>query len=466
MEFLRATHDLSREDDVELMTTLTFYGGIGEIGGNKVLLEDRNTRVWFDFGQSFTSGSDYFIDWLQPRGVAGAKDYFEFDLLPKIPGLYSRDSLKLTDLKYREPEFDAIFISHPHFDHIAHIAFVDESIPIYLSKVGRAIVEAWEQSSTQADFGEHKYFPFEPGKKIKVGSLEVLPLEVDHSIPGACGFIAYTSEGAVVYTGDFRKHGPRATMTEEFVERAAEERPAAMVCEGTRVTPKEERGYVGGEEEVRQESDRIVAEAKKLVVATFYGRDVDRMATFAKVAKDSGRQFAVSTRTALLLTMLERIGMEVPRLGHDFLVYARRKAAGEFEEMDYYKWERPFIKDAVNFEHVNCHQGELLLNLDFYHFAELVDIHPDPGGHFIHSMSEPYSEEDLEAEVMQNWLRHFELRFHQIHASGHCSRREIEALVKEVNPKHVIPVHTEGSEIFRKVLSNVIVPKYGEPIKF
>jgi len=35
------------------MVSLTFYGGVDEIGGNKVLLEDGDVRVFFGFGQSF-----------------------------------------------------------------------------------------------------------------------------------------------------------------------------------------------------------------------------------------------------------------------------------------------------------------------------------------------------------------------------------------------------------------------------
>ena len=116
------------------MTSLTFHGGINEIGGNKILLEDRDTKVWFDFGESFTCGEGYFIDFLQARKVAGAKDYFEFNLLPKIRGLYSRDALRFTDLKYEEPKFDAFFLSHVHFDHIAHIKFIHEQIPVYLGE--------------------------------------------------------------------------------------------------------------------------------------------------------------------------------------------------------------------------------------------------------------------------------------------------------------------------------------------
>jgi ribonuclease J len=36
------------------MVKLTFYGGVNEIGGNKILLEDKKTRIILDFGQSFT----------------------------------------------------------------------------------------------------------------------------------------------------------------------------------------------------------------------------------------------------------------------------------------------------------------------------------------------------------------------------------------------------------------------------
>jgi mRNA degradation ribonuclease J1/J2 len=38
---------------VKNATTLTFYGGVNEIGGNKILLQDGDTRVFFDFGMSF-----------------------------------------------------------------------------------------------------------------------------------------------------------------------------------------------------------------------------------------------------------------------------------------------------------------------------------------------------------------------------------------------------------------------------
>jgi ribonuclease J len=48
------------------MVKLTFYGGVIEIGGNKILLEDKGTKIFLDFGQFFTFGSEFFTYLLQP----------------------------------------------------------------------------------------------------------------------------------------------------------------------------------------------------------------------------------------------------------------------------------------------------------------------------------------------------------------------------------------------------------------
>jgi len=50
-----------------LMTSLTFYGGVNEIGGNKILLKDKDTKVFLDFGKSFSRRANYFEEYLNPR---------------------------------------------------------------------------------------------------------------------------------------------------------------------------------------------------------------------------------------------------------------------------------------------------------------------------------------------------------------------------------------------------------------
>ena len=115
----------------------------------------------------------------------------------------------------------------------------------------------------------------------------------------------------------------------------------------------------------------------------------------------------------------------------------------------------------VNYEYVHENQHNLIMNLDFYHFTELIDIKPERGSIFVHSMSEPFSEEDLEAKAMQNWLNHFGMKFHQLHSSGHLSKGQLIALIDEINPKKVFPIHTENQRLFKKLFDQIQMVEYG-----
>jgi len=126
---------------------ITPYGGVCEVGGNKILLEDGDTRVFLDFGMSFSAKQRYFEEFLQPRKLNGLGDFLETGLLPWIPGLYRKDLLERTDYTYKEPECDAVFISHAHLDHCAHSSFIDDKIPVYCSETTKLYLEAMQESS-------------------------------------------------------------------------------------------------------------------------------------------------------------------------------------------------------------------------------------------------------------------------------------------------------------------------------
>jgi len=433
-------------------TTLTFYGGVNEIGGNKILLEDGDTRVFLDFGMSFAGEDTYFSGYLTPRGVNGAGDYLEFDLLPKLNGLYAKDMIKNTGIKYTSPTIDAVILSHPHMDHVGYLAFIDENIPVYSGECTKTIIDAMQESG-RIDLGEHRFHTFRTGGKIRVGDLEIEPVHVDHSVPGAYGFIINTSKGSIVYSGDYRLHGPMAQMTEELANKASQSDPIAMISEGTRVCPEESQ-VIHSESKVKTESNDVVANTCKLVIVAFYSRDIDRFKTFLEVAKKSDRTFVISLKLAHLLWKLkDDPALKIPDImkDNDILFYKKRKRTGEFAETDYYAWERPFLDKAVNFDYIHKNQGKALFNLDLVGFTELIDVRPSSGGHFIHSMSEPFSEEDIDRNVMNRWLDHFRLRFHQIHASGHCPSKDLTQIINQVQPRQLIPIHTEYPTLFRKL---------------
>jgi len=436
--------------------SVTFLGGVREIGGNKVLVQDGPDRILFDFGPSFSPRrEEFYVDYLQPRSTSPVKDLLEFDLLPRVEGLYSAEALADGDLRYAPPEVHAIFVSHAHADHAGYLSLVDPEIPVYVGEGTRDLLAAIE-ASTQMRYGDHDFRTFRDRSPVRVGRLEVVPYPVDHSIPFAYGFLVRTSEGTLVYTGDFRHHGPRASDTHEFFRAAREERPAALLIEGTRVGPDPRRNLT--EAGVRSEVDRLLERRAGLALACTYPRDVDRLATLFAAATSAGRELVVSARMAHLLTALAPRwaagSVPVPGTTPGVVVYQRKKKR-------YYTWERPFLDAALSAEEVRRKGDRYLLALDLMHFPELIDLRPPKGAPFIHSMSEPFSEDDVDDRVMHNWLDHFGLTFHQMHASGHASEHELLEIVRSVHPTTVYPIHTEHPESFRAAGPGVRLPELG-----
>ncbi|MGB7123542.1 MAG: MBL fold metallo-hydrolase [Thermoplasmata archaeon] len=439
--------------------TVTLLGGVREIGGNKILIEDGPDRILFDFGRSFSPRmEEFYVDYLQPRSASPVKDLLEFDLLPRVDGLYSREALADADLPYRAPEVHGIFVSHAHADHASYLKLVDPEIPVHVGAGTRRLLEAIETSTPSVDYGEHAWKVFADRAPIRVGRLEVVPYPVDHSIPFAYGFLVRTSEGTVAYTGDFRQHGPRAADTHAFLEAATADGPSVLLIEGTRAGPDPRKSF--SESGVREGVDRLLGETPSLALACTYPRDVDRLRTLHAAAVAADRELVVSARTAHLLSEIAPMlpPGEVPVAGKTpgLSVYARKKKR-------YFKWEQAHLADALSAEEVRTRGRRYLLALDLLHFPELIELRPPRGSPFVHSMSEPFSEDDVNDRVLHNWLEHFGLAFHQMHASGHASGPELLQIVRSVSPKVVYPIHTEHPEAFEAAGPNVRRPERGVP---
>ena len=438
--------------------TVSFLGGVREIGGNKILVEDGPERILFDFGPSFSPRyNEFYLNYLKPRTTSPVKDLLEFDLIPRVPGLYSREALHGADLPYEPPRIHAVFLTHAHFDHAGYLEHIDPDIPVYLGGDTKVLLDAIE-SSGPTKYGAHAWRALSAGTPVHLGNLEVVPYPVDHSIPGAYGYLIRTSSGTVAYTGDFRKHGPRAPLTDKFLEAAAREQPAALITEGTRIGPDLRKNFT--EQTVRTEVDRVLDSSADLVLGTCYPRDIDRIGTLYQAAQAGGRSFVVSLKTAHLLSSIAGQpgfpSVPIPGKSPDILVYGRPKRK-------YYKWEEPFLGGAVDAQYVRSNGKRLFLMLEMMHFPELIDLRPPKGSPFVYSMSEPFSEEDLEAEVFQNWLDHFELRKHSLHASGHCSGPELADIAHRLKPSATFPIHTEHPDDFHPKGTTVVSPELGVP---
>lgn len=451
------------------VTSLTFYGGVNEIGGNKFLILDGGSRVFLDFGKNFARERQYFDEpWLRP----GKEDHLiALGILPDLPGIYKKDA-------DQDRSLDAVLISHPHTDHYDSVRWLREDIPVFGTKAAQTMIYArefsgrpgpskeyyianWTEKEGQKVF--HPVQVVEPGKPQDAGGLTTTAFEVDHSVLGSAGYIVETSAGNVVYTGDFRLHGPRAAASKAFLEEAAKHDPAALLIEGTHIGESK----VESEAEVLNKVISIVAETEGLVLAGFAAADLERLATLYSAAQATDRTLVMTSKQAFLVDQMAAQGLfdGVDLTAKNVRIFRKeKKTSGAYEK---YLEERygDRIVDAVGVKEI---QEEAILVASLTDMLALPAIDPVPGSVYILSSSEPYNEEmEISFDKLMGWLTRYGLPLFQIHASGHATAHDLRGAVELVKPKQVYLVHTENPVLYARFLHKlgfkVVPPREGEP---
>lgn len=442
------------------MLSITCYGGVREIGGNKVLLEDQDTRVFFDFGFPFKKRARFFEEFLSPRPGAGLLDLLETGLLPPLQGALRQD-LAGKDLwdrfkshpHYRELSVNGVLLTHAHVDHAGYISFLRDDIPVYTTVMTAFISKAMQDSAppnferevcyslprgTKKGYlrsaGTYKPRPYafvdcpalseeaqdfwysSPVRKKpltsetylcspeKIGNLKLRYFPVDHSIPGATAFAVETSCGWVGYTGDLRFHGGSSHQTEEFVEQLQQLQPYVLMCEGTRL--QEERG--ASEEEAYRNCLGAVQNAQGLVIADFGARNIERLVSFYNIAQETGRKLVIMGKDAYLIDAMHLASPIAPPIDEyeNVLIYKDFKSRLSSWEAEIH---RRYSEKLISAQEVRENGDDLILCLSFGDALDLVDIAPR-GGIYLYSSSEVFDEEGaMDMRRLTNWIDHFNM---------------------------------------------------------
>jgi ribonuclease J len=189
---------------------ITFHGGVKEIGGNKILLEAGETKIFLDFGRSMGLTGKYYEEYIKVRSKCALLDLLKLGILPKVNGIYPNNMLDINELSKdddvkvqeklpwedakdywkndliipfcKENKIDGVFVSHAHFDHIQDVSFIDKDINIYSTEITKIIAKTIcdvSQSSV-----ENQFFEFNDNIKIiekKDNNKTAFPGELDYN---------------------------------------------------------------------------------------------------------------------------------------------------------------------------------------------------------------------------------------------------------------------------------------------
>ncbi len=502
------------------MVRLRILGGLRQIGGNKILLEQEGQGLLLDFGLDLFRFRLFFEEFLRPRTARGLTDFFKLGFLP--PFDWYRLDLCPPDLELTlSPcELKGVILTHAHLDHYGLVGLLREDFPLIAtpetaallkalqvsgmtefwrewvairpresrSQAGHHVLQALRQSrrwrifrlpqvpSSLRDFwlmgeGEGVSLP-DPTRVLREGFPEGISLlPVYHSVPGSAMVRIDTPEGPVIYTGDLR-FGLGEDSLEAFLRRLEGLRPRVLIIEGTNVG--EERALLTNEGEVLAAFFQALSSARgRLVVTDFPSLHLERLRNLLLAASEAGRRVLLLPRDFWLVLAVEAAGS--PLFAHlreaPLGLYPEPKASLSQPEKLILERYASFL---VTSREVASDPGAFVLALGLWNISHLLDLAPEAlkGGLYLHAQGEPFTEEQLfDQRRLLNWLNYLKLtpfgweeRSFSLHASSHATEEEIFALIEALSPEIVIPIHTRHPEIFRRRLGGKVPENLEEVI--
>jgi ribonuclease J len=481
------------------MAVLSVHGGVDEIGGNRILLEQKSGRILLDFGTSFGCQGRFFHEYLNPRKLNGMGDWLRMGMAPDIAGVYRQDLRAKAGLPEEERGIDAIVLSHAHMDHVGLFPLVRPDVPLFMSEGSRLILQALESTGAAGNSDYLNFFeefrvrenkkggfsktdrsdapsvprPVVTDDEGDAGGFRIFGQGVDHSLPGARGYIIETEAGSVAYTGDFRFHGRDGTRSDRFAQRIGG--VDVLITEGTNMGTEREADRIHDQPEpmseprVREHLTEAVAKSDGFTAVNYPVRDLDRILSFWEAAKANSRRLLLSTKQAVLLDGFSKAGWDVPSLEDPAIgIYIARRGWGirsdprlsqelpQLAQGEYRDFERPLLDHphAATAEDVHKEPSAFLVYVDLFNMTELIDIDPS-GGTYIYSKTEPFNDEmDIDVGRLDNWLEHFGLKKVKAHASGHAAPKELTHMIDAAKPKRIVPVHTMNVKGFEQAFGD------------
>jgi ribonuclease J len=436
-----------------MTVSITIFGGAGEIGANKILVEDKGYDIKFflDFGKSFEAMRQFYDFPLVPRSL---DELLQIGATPNIPELYDQP-----ERDQAASDVFAVILSHAHTDHSGYIPLLNRSIRIYMGECTRRIYEARLKGSRKAfdtNIEGQQVHTFTTGDKLQLDGVEIIPVHVDHSIPAAYGFLIHCSEATIVYTGDFRRHGARPQLTQDFIDAVQQAgKPDLVLCEGTNIAKAE----LSTEDEVKRKATKIIRGCNSLAIVDFAEPDFDRFRTMYQVAKATKRDLVIEPRRLWILHAINQCrGISTPNIANEECIKwfdAERKRRSKYERL-LEEVEPPIDnleKRAVDAEALHGKSNQYLFCSSFGSLSTIQRIKPPASGIYLLSASEPFNEEsEISFDKLKNWLALSGLAMYSAHCSGHIHPIELGQTLNEMQPKLVMPIHTDAPELFQRFI--------------
>jgi len=382
--------------------SVTFLGGLGEIGRNSAAVEVDGKILVIDCGLMFPQEEMLGVDLVFP-------DW--------------------SWLSERKGDVVAVVLTHGHEDHIGALPYFlrEINVPVFGTAMTLGLAQGRiEELGVVADLRT-----IDVGNPTTIGPFRFAMVSVAHSVPDACAVAVSTPEGTILHTGDFKLDPTpvdgRATdlSTMALLGRSG---VRLMLSDSTNA---ERPGFVPSERTVGDSIRDIVGNAEGRVIAACFSSHIHRIQQIINAAAANGRRVAIFGRS------LHRNTAVAQSLGHLMLPEG---LVLDITELLQLPPERQLLITTGS-------QGEPFAALSLMAQGRHKFVDVGDGDTILLSATPIPGNETAVSRVINQLLRRGAKVVHgrnaAVHVSGHANRDELLTLLHVVKPRAFVPVHGE-----------------------
>lgn len=388
---------------------ITPLGGLGEIGGNMMVMETENSAIIIDVGMSFPEENMHGVDILIP----------DFNYLYAI-----------------KDKIAGVIITHAHEDHIGAVPYLYKQMqfPLYGTPLSLGMI-----GNKFDEHGLKKFRSFfkivQKRHPITIGDFEIEWIHITHSIIDASALAIRTEAGIIIHTGDFKiDHTPIDNLPTDLHRLAhyGEEGVMLLLSDSTN---SHRTGVTASEASVGPTFDSLFKGAEGRVIMSTFSSNIHRVYQAITYGLKYNRKVAVIGRSMEKnLDIARELGyIDLP---HNIFI--------EAHEVAKYPDEEVLIVTTGS-------QGETMSALYRMATDEHRHIKIKPTDMVIISAKAIPGNEGSVSTVL-NFLMKAGAKvayqdFSEIHVSGHAAQEEQKLMLRLIKPKFFLPVHGEYNHV-------------------
>lgn len=416
---------------------LIALGGVRENGKNLYIAEVDESIFILDVGLKYPENEQLGVDFVIPN-----MDYL-FENKDRIAG---------------------VFLTHGHADAIGALPYLlaETKVPVFGSELTIELAKLFVKGNdTVKKFND--FHVIDEDTEIDFGGTIVSFFKTTHSIPESLGIVLKTSEGNIVYTGDFKFDQTASQSYATDFARLAEIGQEGVLALLSDSANADSSIQVASESEVGKEITDTIGDWNGRVIVAAVASNLSRIQQVFEAAAKTGRRVVLTgfdieniVRTAIRLKKLSLV---------DERLLIKPKEMAKFEDHELIILETGRMGEPIN--------GLRKMSIGRHRYVEIKE------GDLIYIVTTPSIAKEALVARVENMIYQaggvVKLITQDLRVSGHGNERDLQLMLNLLQPKFLFPIQGEYRELAAHAKAamavgmlpeNIFIPKRGSIMEY